>query len=202
MAMLKLEEGTILVQAARKSIENAYENRDTRPPTGSPSFDELRGAFVTLNTYPGGELRGCIGFVGPYKPLGVAVVEAAKMAAFEDMRFLPLKKSELQSIVIEVSVLSNPEPIKAIGPQERLKAVKIGKSGLMLQYGRASGLLLPQVAVEWNFTPQMFLEALCEKAGLPKDLWKSPSAKLWEFEAEIYAEQTPGGKVVRKQLIV
>ena len=201
MADLSVEEGARLVRAARQSILDAYEKKETLPPAGAPVFAELRGVFVTLTAHPQDELRGCVGFVGPNQPLGRAVVEAARLAAFEDGRFVPLRRSELDSISIEVSVLGAPEPVKAEDAKGRLKAVRIGQSGLILKYGRASGLLLPQVAIEWNFTPQTFLEAVCEKAGLPKDFWKSPSAQLWSFGAEIYAEKQPGGRVERRPMV-
>ncbi len=191
----------MLVKAARQSILDDYEHKETPPPQDSEIFRQLRGVFVTLSTHKGDELRGCVGFVGANKQLGAAVVEAARLAAFEDGRFPPVRREELGSLVIEVSVLGLPQPMKADTPAARLKAVRIGKDGLIIQYGGASGLLLPQVALEWNFTPQTFLEAVCEKAGLPKDFWKSPSAQLWTFGAEIYAEKLPGGRVARKPMI-
>jgi hypothetical protein len=201
MAELTLEEGARLVKAARQSIMEAYAQKETPAPKSAPVFSEPRGVFVTLHTHPKRELRGCIGFIRPDRPLGEAVVTAARLAAFDDDRFEPLKKSELEKIIIEISVLGVPQPLKAGEPAGRLKAVRIGTDGLVIQYGRASGLLLPQVAVEWNFTPQTFLEAVCEKAGLPKDMWKSASAKLWTFGAQIFAEEKPEGRVGRQSLV-
>ena len=81
-----------------------------------------------------------------------------------------------------------------------LRRVRVGTDGLIIAYGRASGLLLPQVAIEWNFTPQTFLEAVCEKAGLPKDMWKSASAKLWTFQAQVFAESVEVTGVVLTKL--
>ena len=201
MAELTLEEGARLIQAARQSILDSYQQKETPIPTGSPVFLEPRGVFVTLHTFPKKELRGCIGFVRPDRPLAEAVVMAAKLAAFEDTRFEPVTRSELESIIIEISVLSVPESIKAKDTTSLLKAVHIGQDGLVIQYGRSSGLLLPQVAIEWNFTPQTFLEAVCEKAGLPKDMWKSASAKLWTFQAQIFTEEKPAGRIGKQTLI-
>jgi len=201
MAELTTEDAARLIAAARRSILDGYQQKDTPAPKDAPVFLEPRGVFVTLSTFPKRELRGCIGFVRPDRPLGEAVVMAAKLAAFEDNRFEPLSRSELEKTVIEVSVLGVPELVKAQDPAARLKAVHIGQDGLVIQYGRASGLLLPQVAIEWNFTPHSFLEAVCEKAGLPKDMWKSASAKLWTFGASVYAEEKPGGRVGREALI-
>ncbi len=201
MSDFTLEEGALLVRSARQSILDYYDNKKAKPAQGSPKFSELRGVFVTLSTFPKEELRGCIGFVRPDRPLNEAVAQAARFAAFEDTRFEPVKKSEMDAIVVEISVLTVPKPIASQEASGRLKAVHIGTDGLILQYGRASGLLLPQVALEWNFTSQSFLEALCEKAGLPKEMWKSPSAKLWTFGAEIYNESRPDGKVSRRPMI-
>jgi len=201
MAELTLEEGALLIHAARQSILDAYAQKETLPPKGAAVFGEARGVFVTLHTHPKKELRGCIGFVRPDRPLGEAAVLAARLAAFEDNRFEPVKKSEMESTAIEISVLSIPQPVRGEDANARLKAVRIGQDGLVIQYGRASGLLLPQVAIEWNFTPQTFLEAVCEKAGLPKDMWKSASAKLWTFGAQIFGEEKPGGRVGRQTLV-
>lgn len=201
MAELTLEEGALLIRAARQSILDGYQQKETPVPKERPIFLEARGVFVTLNTHPKKELRGCVGFVRPDRPLGEAVVLAARLAAFEDGRFEPVRKSEMENIAIEISVLGIPQLIKSEEPAARVKAVHIGQDGLVIQYGRSSGLLLPQVAVEWNFTPQTFLEAVCEKAGLPKDMWKSASAKLWTFGAQIFGEDKPGGRVGRQTLV-
>lgn len=201
MPALKSEEGAILVKLARQSLAEAL-GAESRPPQKStPSLDEPRGVFVTLHTYPKEELRGCIGFVRPDHPLIDATALAARLAGLEDGRFAPMTRAELAGVIFEVSALTVPAPIKAADAAGRQKAVKIGTDGLIIQYGRASGLLLPQVALEWNFTPQEFLEAVCEKAGLPKDMWKSPSAKLWTFGAEIFAESKPNGPIVKKPLV-
>ncbi len=201
MPALKSEEGAILVKLARQSLAEALGAKAAPPPESRPSLEEPRGVFVTLHTYPKEELRGCIGFVRPDHRLIEAAALAARLAGLQDGRFAPVTLSELSSIIFEVSALTVPAQIKAADAAGRQKAVKIGQDGLIIQYGGASGLLLPQVALEWNFTPQEFLEAVCEKAGLPKDMWKSPSAKLWTFSAEIFAETRPNGPVAKKPLV-
>ena len=189
------------MRAARQSLAEALGAKAAHKPESLPSLQEPRGVFVTLHTYPAEELRGCIGFVRPDHPLIDATALAARLAGLEDSRFPPMTSAELPSIIFEVSALTVPAPIKAKDEAGRLRAVKIGQDGLIIQYGGASGLLLPQVALEWNFTSQEFLEAVCEKAGLPKDMWKSPSATLWTFSAEIFAENKPNGPVAKKPLV-
>ncbi len=137
------------------------------------------GVFVTLKV--DGKLRGCIGF--PYKkPLGKAVKEASKLSAFYDPRFLPLNKDELKKIDVEITLLSEPEEIKEKEIEKILKEIEIGKHGLMIKSNRGSGLLLPQVALEYNMDPITFLEATCLKAGLNKDAWIKENVKIFKFE--------------------
>lgn len=195
----------MLVKMARRSLSKALGVQEAgiaKPPPEIPaSLEEPRGVFVTIHTYPKEELRGCIGFIRPDHRLYEATELAARLAGLEDTRFAPMTRAELPSVIFEVSALTVPAPIKAKDEAGRRAAVKIGQDGLIIQYGGASGLLLPQVALEWNFTTQEFLEAVCEKAGLPRDMWKSPSAKIWTFGAEIFAEEKPEGKVAKKPLV-
>ena len=162
---------------------------------------EKRGVFVTIETHPSHELRGCIGYPLPIKELALAVVDCALSAAFEDPRFPPVEKNELAKLVIEVSVLSVPEQLSVKKPEEYLKRIKVGRDGLIIHYGYSSGLLLPQVPVEWNWNEEEFLCQVCEKAGLPREMWRSPSANISSFSAQIFTEKTPAGVVVQKKLI-
>jgi hypothetical protein len=122
-------------------------------------------------------------------PLYEQIIAASKAAAFEDPRFLPMTKNELKDIVIEISILTRPELLKSKGPDEHIKNIEIGKDGLIIQ-GISSGLLLPQVATEYNFNPQQFLECVSEKAGMDKDAWKNPENKIYKFHAEIFSEDS------------
>jgi len=199
--MLTLDEGRFLVGLARRSIgEYLASGRKLRPEEREGALSEERGVFVTLEAHPSRELRGCIGYPLPIKRLSHAVCDNALHAAFEDPRFPPLEKGELGKTAIEVSVLSVPEEIVAKTPEEVLRKVKVGRDGLIIEYGYSSGLLLPQVPVEWNWDAEEFLGHLCEKAGLPKNMWKSPSARIKRFEAQIFYEEAPGGKVLQKRL--
>lgn len=202
MANLQLEQGQYLVSLAREAI-GAYlaTGKKAMPKRNDGPLSEKRGVFVTLETHPSRELRGCIGYPLPMKELAPAVVDCALSAAFEDPRFPPVEAGELGKLVAEVSVLSVPQEIRVKKPEEYLKKVKAGRDGLMIHYGYASGLLLPQVPVEWNWGEEEFLCQVCVKAGLPRNMWQSPSAKISSFTAQIFSEKSPGGKAELKRLI-
>lgn len=151
-------------------------------------FKQARGVFVTLYTFPIHKLRGCIGFPYPSMEIAKAVVEAAKSAAFSDPRFPPLKKGELNNIIIEISILTIPQ-------ESTLKEIEIGKHGLICNYLAYSSLLLPQVATEHNLNKLEFIEALCQKAGLPNDAWQKPNFRLYKFQAQIFREKEPNGEI-------
>ena len=202
MAAVPISQGQYLVSLARETIEGYLTSgKKILPKRTEGALSEMRGVFVTLETHPSHELRGCIGYPLPIKELALAVVDCALSAAFEDPRFPPVEKSELGKLVIEVSVLSVPEQLRVKKPEEYLKKIKVGRDGLIIHYGYSSGLLLPQVPVEWNWNEKEFLCQICEKAGLPHEMWKSPSAKISTFQAQIFSEEKPGVKAVQKKLV-
>ena len=186
---LLLKQGTELVKAARNSIETKK--------TELKGYEEKQGVFVTLHSYPSMGLRGCIGFPEPIMPLRKAIIESAKAAAFEDPRFPPVDVKK-DIFIVEVSVLTVPEEIKVKSHLELLKKIKIGEDGLIVRSEYASGLLLPQVFPEWNATPEKALEMTCEKAGLPKEFWKTGKCKFFKFQAQIFKEEKPNGNVVEE----
>ena len=167
------EEGKRLLSLARESVKKAFQGE----PVKAKGFDVKRGVFITITK--SGELRGCIGYPLPMKALGESIIEMARAAAFEDSRFKPLSEGELNEVRFEVSVLSVPEPIEP-------DAIVVGRDGLIIESGGRSGLLLPQVPVEWNWNREEYLEQLCVKAGLPKGSWKS--AQLKAFQAQVFSE--------------
>lgn len=189
--MLNLKQGEIAVKLARNAIESFFKRHEMK--ISDKVFYEKRGVFVTLHNYPGKELRGCIGFPYPTFPLRQAIADAAKAAAFNDPRFFPLAEKELGSIIIEVSVLTLPEKIKA-----EPKSIKIGKDGLICSLGNYSGLLLPQVASEQKWNARQFLENTCIKAGLQKDSWLEKECVFYRFQAQIFSEEKPNGKLIKK----
>jgi hypothetical protein len=198
---LTLSEGTYLVRLARRAIEVSFSRAKVDFDALSKTR-EVCGVFVTLNILRGGEkqLRGCIGYPYPIKPLAEAVNEVAKAAAFEDPRFPQLTKKELSEIVIEVSVLTPPEVIKVEKPEQYPTCIRVGEHGLIVKRGGRSGLLLPQVATEWGWDSEELLSQCCVKAGLPPDSWRLSGTQISSFKAIIFAEKTPGGEVFREEI--
>jgi uncharacterized protein (TIGR00296 family) len=186
MHALTEEEGALAVRVARRVLENSIGNLCGGLPALPPVFQEKRGVFVTLTR--DGELRGCIGYPHPTHPLKDALCDAAISAATRDPRFPPVRAPELPLLRIEVTVLSPPEPL-TVDPEVRPAAVEVGKHGLIVQgYGR-SGLLLPQVPVEWRWDSTEFLDHTCMKAGLPAGCWKRKDVAICTFEGQIFHEE-------------
>lgn len=199
--MLALEDGRLLVRAARKSIAFFMaSNSPISEPCPKKELREMHGVFVTLQAFPAHELRGCIGYPEPMRALWQAVLECAVSAAFSDPRFPPLTASELEKIVVEVSVLTKPELVEIGwgkgGAEQYLKKIKVGEDGLIAEGGRNRGLLLPQVAPEWGWDAEEFLQHTCMKAGLPAGAWKEKETKIYRFRAQIFREEKPKGEVV------
>jgi len=164
---------------------------------------ESYGVFVTLNyidSHKLEHLRGCIGFPIAQKSLDRSIIDASIAAATQDPRFPPVEKKELAEIVFEVSILTRPEEIKVQNAREYLNVIKIGRDGLILRWRYGSGLLLPQVPVEFKWDVEEYLANLCYKAGAPPDIWLMSDSKLYSFQASIYKESHPNGNVVRVRL--
>jgi len=195
------KDGQILVKTARM-IVTEYLKDGSKIKLGKEfqeNFSFKSGIFVTLNTSLG--LRGCIGYPLPNKKLFNALEEAAISAATEDPRFPPVKFEELDSITFEVTILTPPTKIEVSDPQEYLSKIKVGQDGLIVTYGYNSGLLLPQVPIEYGWTQREFLEHTCEKAELPKDYWKKPEIEIQKFEGIVFKEKDPNGEVIQEKLL-
>jgi MEMO1 family protein len=170
-----------LLALARKTL-NEYVSSKVIPAVEikDSRLTERSGVFVTLNKQ--GQLRGCIGYIRPVAPLYRSVIEMTVAAASSDTRFLPVTDKETRDISIEISVLS---PLTIIrSPND----IVIGKHGLYIVKGGASGLLLPQVATHYRWDREEFLRNTCSKAGLPEDAWKDKDARIFIFSAEIFSE--------------
>jgi hypothetical protein len=194
--MFTLEEGKSLIKLARNTLEKYFNGKFVLEKTEKKKLNENRGVFVTIETFPEKNLRGCIGFPLPTLPLFEAVQRAAISSASEDPRFPPIEKEELKKIVFEISVLTKPELIQVKNSKEYSKKIEIGKDGLIIQNGPFSGLLLPQVPVEWNWNAEEFLENLCLKACLTPDYIHDKNTKIWKFQAQIFSEEEPYGKII------
>ena len=174
------EEQRFLLTLARHTIE-AFLKTGKRPRTKTPpqKLAEKRGAFVTLKVDD--QLRGCIGYPLPYKPLSETIVEMALAAATQDYRFMPIQVEELGRLKIEISVLTLPRPVQ--DSQE----VEVGRHGIIVSKGIAKGLLLPQVPTEHGWDRETYLRHGCLKAGLDENEWQK-GAKIEVFEAQVFSE--------------
>jgi len=172
------QERKILLRLAHDAIESALDGREIPLDPPSPHLAEARGAFTTI--YLQGQLRGCVGYVFPVESLYRTVADTARAAAFEDTRFWPVTREEAPQLQISLSVLSGLEEIQP-------DRVEVGRHGLVISWHGHRGLLLPQVPVEYHWTPITFLEQTCRKAGLPTDAWKT-GARVEAFTAEVFGD--------------
>lgn len=186
--MINEDDGEFLVKLARSSIETYLtDGRIIKVPNDiNPVLKEEMGAFVTL--HHDGELRGCIGYPEPVKPLVEAVIEVAISAATGDPRFPHVTSEEMNQIQVEVSVLTKPVLISVQKPAEYFEKIEIGNDGLIVEMGIYRGLLLPQVPVEWNWDIEDFLANTCMKAGLSPDCWLQEGVKIYSFQSQIFQE--------------
>lgn len=176
-----------VLKLARQTIENHVNGKKTPIPKKYPEeLNEKRGVFVTIYKKSTKELRGCIGIPYPEMSLIEALIEAANSVCL-DPRFEPLRPEEMNDISIEVSILTDPEPIKS-KPKFISQEIEIGKHGLIIRKDLQGGLFLPKVPVEQNWNIEEYLENLCYKAGLTADAWLDSNSKLFRFEAEVFEE--------------
>ena len=172
-----------LLALARHSISVAVGQASTATNDGFsqlPIFDQRRGAFVTLMRAR--RLRGCVGRIEPDGPLRTLIPSVARSAALEDPRFGAVQSHELSELHIEISLLSVPERLSD------WEKFEIGVHGLVVRAGWQRGLLLPQVATQWGWDRERFLDEVCLKAGLAPDAWRAPGTVVESFTAEVFAE--------------
>jgi uncharacterized protein (TIGR00296 family) len=194
------EDGRLAIDIARKTIES-YLKDETVPEFKVPEhFKNKSGVFVTLNRHPKHDLRGCIGYPEPHAPLIDAITDSAINAATRDPRFPSVTLKEMDKIIVEVSLLTPPEPLEAKNPKDYLEKIKIGRDGLIVEKGMSRGLLLPQVPVEWKWDVETFLSHTCMKAGLSADCWLRSGTKFYRFSAEVFTEDEPRGTISKKIL--
>jgi AmmeMemoRadiSam system protein A len=184
MSSLAEREKQLLLRIARNALTLAVSAAaGNNPPSRDfPNEEFLRqpaGAFVTLHRRK--RLRGCVGQLPGRDSLAEVVVHCARSAALHDSRFDPVTSAELSEIEIEVSVLSTLQDVT-------LEKIEAGKHGLVVSQGRQRGVLLPQVASQFNWGAQRFLEETCVKAGLERDAWKVPPTRVQAFTAEVFSE--------------
>jgi AmmeMemoRadiSam system protein A len=172
-----------LLRIARQTIAAVLEGRIAS--ANAESLDEtLRrpaGAFVTLRTHDG-DLRGCIGSIRAVEPLYKAVESSAISAAVRDPRFTPVRRAELDQLELEISVMGPIEPVTDIAE------IVVGQDGLIISRGAYPGLLLPQVATEYGWDRETFLDQTCVKAGLPRGAWRAQDCRIEKFSAIVFGE--------------
>jgi AmmeMemoRadiSam system protein A len=185
--LLRIARNSIRHEMTKKYPARSEEYHDDQTADGAldTPFEQKGGAFVTLRI--GSDLRGCIGYIEYPGPVRVAVEEVARKAAFGDPRFDPLGPEELGRVNIEISVLT---PMRKITSAHD---VVVGRDGLVIELRGHRGLLLPQVATEYGWTVEEFLENTSRKAGLPSGAWRDPLAVLYAFSAEVFCEKSVRG---------
>jgi len=179
MPQLSEQDRETLLQIARDSVHAHLAGEMLNLP--AVSFGDLaepRGVFVSI--HHGRELRGCVGRIESRKPLYESVSDCAVSAASQDPRFSPLQISELPEVEFEISVLSSIQEVRDPA------TIQVGIHGLIVSRGHARGLLLPQVAVQYRWSREQFLEETCRKAGLPPAAWKQ-GATIHSFTAEVFS---------------
>jgi uncharacterized protein len=177
-----------LINLAKDSIKEIFKGKLSISDTLKKKHSENCGVFVTLTKK--GELRGCIGYIESEKPIWQSIIECAKFAAFDDPRFPRLTKEEFDLIEIEISILSKPKLVLEKNPNKLINYIVIGRDGLIIKKGYKSGLLLPQVATEYNWNAEEFLNHTCIKAGISIKTWReSKDYELYTFEVKIIKEK-------------
>jgi uncharacterized protein (TIGR00296 family) len=192
------EEGVFLVGLARDAIEMALLSEEMPIPSDvSEKLTKEYGVFVTLNKQDRGShsLRGCIGLPYPVKPLTEAIIDSAVNAALNDPRFPPVSLKEMDSIIVEVSILTPPQKLDVEVPKDIPDRIEVGVDGLIISRGNQRGLLLPQVAVDWGWDAEEFLTQCCLKAWLQPDAWILLDTKISKFQTIIFSELEPRGTI-------
>src|SRR5215831_4491678 len=191
-------EGRQLVKIARHMVESYISRKEYRIDANLTQIKA--GAFVSLFRFDNLghlELCGCIGFPLPNRNLNDVIRQASIEAATRDPRFNPITATELSKVIFEVSILTNPSEILANRPDDYLNSIRIGTDGLIIHWEYGSGLLLPQVPLEYNWDVKEYLTHLCGKAGGPPDLWRLPHTRLFKFQAVVFREKEPNGDIIK-----
>jgi len=203
---LTLEEGALLVKIARDAIEE-YVRKGERIDLSKYNISEkLMRPGMTFTTIErldeSGKtfLRGCIGFLSPVYSLIESTVESAIEAAVNDPRFNPVEPGELDELIVEVTVLSQPVMTTAHDRWSLPGVVVIGRHGLVVERGWFKGTLLPVVPVEYCWDEETFLAETCMKAGLKPDCWLDESTRIYVYEGRVFRERTPRGEVYERDM--
>jgi hypothetical protein len=199
---LSLDDGSFLVKHVRQSIEAHFQGGIPEIPT--PMLDLMTKklpVFVSLNVHTNKALRGSAGYTDSIMPLKNSLPEVALSAAFTDRRFPPLRKGELKTTDIEVSILTEPQLIVVQKPDEYPTQVIVGRDGIIVEKDGKKGVLLPQTPTEFKWNPKSALSHAAMAVGLSPETWLDPAAKVYRFQAQVFTEDAPNGKIIERKLL-
>ena len=178
--LLTKKERKELLKIARETIVDYVTNQKVPVVvTASPGLNLHSGCFVTVKQK--GDLRGCIGNFVSDQPLYLLVQEMTVSAATRDPRFYPMKVQDLADFKLDISVLSPLEKIASV------EEIRVGIHGTYIVKGSSRGVLLPQVATEYGWSRDQFLQHTCIKAGLPEDAWQG-ECDIYRFSAQVFGD--------------
>lgn len=177
---LSPEDQERLLRLARRCLEARVRREKPPPPERGGGLDSPMGAFVSVHHH--GDLRGCLGRLETDRPIAENVAHLAAVVSDSDPRFPPISTEELAGLELEISALTPEQEIADIN------VIEVGRHGLIIERGHRRGLLLPQVATEYGWDREAFLDHTCLKAGLPADAWRN-GARIFIFEAQVFADK-------------
>ena len=179
---LNAQEKKALLSIAREAIIRVVKTGEEYiEPREEKRLNQRNGCFVTIKQND--ELRGCIGNFQSELPLFKEVSKMAAASATQDPRFYPLQEGDLDNFSLEISVLS---PLQKI---DEIDEIEVGKHGIYLEKGFHRGVLLPQVATEYQWDRDTFLQQTCLKAGLSTHAWQAEDTEIYIFSAQIFGEK-------------
>ena len=151
----------------------------------NPWLKEQGASFVTLTT-SGERLRGCIGSIIAHQKLYEDIIHNARSAAMDDPRFPSLTAEEFEAITVEVSILSEPEPLMYDSIEDLKSKIRVGIDGVVLKHGIHQATFLPQV---WEQLPdfELFFSHLCQKSGMEANCL-SRIPEILTYQVEEYKE--------------
>lgn len=185
MAVLNEKQGNILLKKARMTIDAKLAGKSIEMAISDAALQKDGATFVTLKKK--GKLRGCIGSLEPNGSLFENVARNALNAAFHDYRFSRLTQDEWPDITIDISVLSSPQPLQYTDGNDLCKKLRPQVDGVILRDGARSATFLPQVWEQLP-TPELFLGHLCQKAGLPQDIWREKKLEIQLYQVQHFEE--------------
>lgn len=182
-ALVTLARQTLMKRLDRPIAADQIRRLEDRLKDGA--LQMASGTFVTLKIDD--RLRGCIGCLTGTEPLVDGVRSNAANAAFHDPRFDPLTEEELDTVSIEVSVLTEPQPLLYADAHDLTAKLRPGVDGVTIRIGSASATFLPQVWAQLP-TPESFLSNLCLKAGLAGDDWRREQMVVETYQVQSFEE--------------